>query len=133
MLQCSDRKKNLEMDLVSGFGYRGSVGPNVVYATFTFIFFALEGSMMGQSLQLSLGIPLWIGYAASTIIVRKILSFVFHMCCTGFTSRDVWDESIVKAPNLHLPNVAGIDGCSSHIRRCVGRNGCPFICQISRG
>jgi hypothetical protein len=40
---------NIDLDLVtrgSGFGYYGSVVTNVIFATFTFIFFALEGSIM---------------------------------------------------------------------------------------
>src|SRR5438094_1641500 len=40
---------NLDLDLItrgSGFGYYGSVVSNVIFATFTFIFFALEGSIM---------------------------------------------------------------------------------------
>ncbi len=57
---------NLDLDLItrgSGFGYYGSVVTNVIFATFTFIFFALEGSIMAQGLQLGLGMPLWLGYA----------------------------------------------------------------------
>ena len=49
---------NIDLDLVtrgSGFGYYGSVVTNVIFATFTFIFFALEGSIMAQGLQLGLG------------------------------------------------------------------------------
>ena len=45
---------NIDLDLVtrgSGFGYYGSVVTNVIFATFTFIFFALEGSIMAQGLQ----------------------------------------------------------------------------------
>lgn len=63
---------NLDLDLISrgsGFGYYGSVITNVIFATFTFIFFALEGSIMAQGLELGLGIPKPIGYAASTLIV----------------------------------------------------------------
>ena len=62
---------NIDLDLVtrgSGFGYYGSVVTNVIFATFTFIFFALEGSIMAQGLQLGLGVPLWAGYAVSTIL-----------------------------------------------------------------
>src|SRR5512141_2267174 len=63
---------NLDLDLISrgsGFGYYGSVITNVIFATFTFIFFALEGSIMAQGLELGLGIPKPLGYAASTLIV----------------------------------------------------------------
>jgi purine-cytosine permease-like protein len=69
---------NLDLDLItrgSGFGYYGSVVTNVIFATFTFIFFALEGSIMAQGLQLGLGIPLWIGYAASTIIIFPLVMY----------------------------------------------------------
>ena len=54
----------VDLDLItrgSGFGYYGSVLTNVIFATCTFIFFALEGSIMAQGLQLGLGIPLWLG------------------------------------------------------------------------
>ncbi|GAP55767.1 nucleobase transmembrane transporter [Arthrobacter sp. Hiyo6] len=63
---------NIDLDLItrgSGFGYYGSVVTNVIFATFTFIFFALEGSIMAQGLELGLRIPQWLGYAASTILI----------------------------------------------------------------
>ena len=69
---------NIDLDLItrgSGFGYYGSVLTNVIFATFTFIFFALEGSIMAQGLQLGLGIPLWIGYAVSTLMVIPLVIF----------------------------------------------------------
>jgi purine-cytosine permease-like protein len=69
---------NLDLDLItrgSGFGYYGSVVTNVIFATFTFIFFALEGSIMAQGLQLGLGIPLWLGYAISTLIIFPLVVY----------------------------------------------------------
>ena len=69
---------NIDLDLItrgSGFGYYGSVLTNVIFATFTFIFFALEGSIMAQGLQLGLGIPLWLGYAASTLMVIPLVIY----------------------------------------------------------
>ncbi len=69
---------NIDLDLItrgSGFGYYGSVLTNVIFATFTFIFFALEGSIMAQGLQLGLGIPLWAGYAVSTLMVIPLVIF----------------------------------------------------------
>ena len=69
---------NLDLDLItrgSGFGYYGSVVTNVIFATFTFIFFALEGSIMAQGLQLGLGIPIWAGYAASTLIIFPLVIY----------------------------------------------------------
>ncbi len=69
---------NLDLDLItrgSGFGYYGSVVTNVIFATFTFIFFALEGSIMAQGLNLGLGVPLWAGYAVSTIIIFPLVIY----------------------------------------------------------
>lgn len=69
---------NIDLDLItrgSGFGYYGSVVTNVIFATFTFIFFALEGSIMAQGLELGLGIPQWLGYAASTLIVIPLVIY----------------------------------------------------------
>ncbi|HSU47180.1 MAG TPA: hypothetical protein VLJ40_09725 [Arthrobacter sp.] len=69
---------NVDLDLItrgSGFGYYGSVVTNVIFATFTFIFFALEGSIMAQGLELGLGIPQWLGYAVSTIIIIPLVIY----------------------------------------------------------
>ena len=69
---------NLDLDLItrgSGFGYYGSVVSNVIFASFTFIFFALEGSIMAQGLKLGLHVPLWLGYATSTIIIFPLVMY----------------------------------------------------------
>jgi purine-cytosine permease-like protein len=69
---------NIDLDLItrgSGFGYYGSIVTNVIFATFTFIFFALEGSIMAQGLEVGLGIPQAIGYAISTIIVIPLVIY----------------------------------------------------------
>ncbi|MEX5295687.1 hypothetical protein QYM41_10435 [Kocuria sp. CPCC 205268] len=69
---------NIDLDLItrgSGFGYYGSVVTNIIFATFTFIFFALEGSIMAQGLELVLGIPQAIGYAISTLVVIPLVIY----------------------------------------------------------
>ncbi|MEY8830113.1 ATP-binding protein [Sedimentitalea sp. XS_ASV28] len=66
---------NIDMDLLTrgaGFGYVGSTITSLVYATFTFIFFALEGAIMAQALLLLAGIPLVLGYLISSIIIIPI-------------------------------------------------------------
>src|SRR6201991_1125651 len=76
---------NIDLDLVtrgSGFGYYGSVVTNVIFATFTFIFFALEGSIMAQGLKLGLGIPLWLGYATSTLIIFPLVIYGMKVLST---------------------------------------------------
>ncbi|GAB19852.1 hypothetical protein GOEFS_096_00290 [Gordonia effusa NBRC 100432] len=69
---------NLDLDLItrgSGFGYYGSVLTNLIFASFTFIFFALEGAIMAQGLELGLGIPLPVGYLVSSVLVIPLVIF----------------------------------------------------------
>ncbi|MFG2095640.1 purine-cytosine permease family protein [Streptomyces sp. NPDC048612] len=69
---------NIDLDLItrgSGFGYYGSVLTSVIFASFTFIFFALEGSIMAQGLKLGFGLPLWLGYAVSTLMVIPLVIY----------------------------------------------------------
>lgn len=76
---------NLDLDLItrgSGFGYYGSVVSNVIFASFTFIFFALEGSIMAQGLNLGLGMPLWLGYAVSTILIFPLVIYGMKVLAT---------------------------------------------------
>jgi purine-cytosine permease-like protein len=76
---------NIDLDLItrgSGFGYYGSVVTNVIFASFTFIFFALEGSIMAQGLQLGLGIPVWLGYAVSTLVIFPLVIYGMKVLST---------------------------------------------------
>ena len=69
---------NIDLDLITrgaGFGYFGSVITSIIFASFTFIFFALEGSIMAQGLLLGLGVPLWLGYLISTIMVIPLVIY----------------------------------------------------------
>ncbi|HEV3359516.1 MAG TPA: hypothetical protein VG247_22140 [Pseudonocardiaceae bacterium] len=66
----------VDMDLLtrgSGFGYFGSTLTSLIYASFTFIFFALEGSIMAQALQYGLHIPLAIGYLITALVIIPIV------------------------------------------------------------
>ncbi|MEU8778691.1 allantoin permease [Streptomyces sp. NPDC048606] len=84
---------NIDLDLItrgSGFGYYGSVLTSVIFASFTFIFFALEGSIMAQGLRLGLGLPLWLGYAVSTLIVIPLV--VYGM--KALSTLQVWTTPI---------------------------------------
>ncbi|MET9311895.1 hypothetical protein ABZX12_08730 [Kribbella sp. NPDC003505] len=76
---------NIDLDLItrgSGFGYYGSVVTNVIFASFTFIFFALEGSIMAQGLQLGLHVPLWLGYAVSTLVIFPLVIYGMKVLST---------------------------------------------------
>lgn len=66
---------NIDMDLLTrgaGFGYIGSTITSLTYATFTFIFFALEGAIMAQALKLYADIPLVLGYLISSLVIIPI-------------------------------------------------------------
>lgn len=68
-------KYNIDMDLLTrgaGFGYIGSTITSLIYASFTFIFFALEGAIMAQALKIYFEIPLVIGYIISSVIIIPI-------------------------------------------------------------
>ncbi|WP_211241698.1 purine-cytosine permease family protein [Patulibacter minatonensis] len=71
-------KYSIDMDLITrgaGFGYYGATITSLIYASFTFIFFALEGSIMAQGLQAGLGIPLWLGYGVSALMIPPLVVF----------------------------------------------------------
>lgn len=68
----------LDIDLLTrgaGFGYLGSALSSLVYAIFTFIFFAIEASIMAVALERGFGVPLPIGYAVSSIVIIPIVAF----------------------------------------------------------
>ena len=69
---------NIDLDLITrgaGFGYIGSVLTSIIFASFTFIFFALERFNHGARLLLGLGIPLWAGYLISTVMVIPLVIY----------------------------------------------------------
>lgn len=68
---------SVDIDLLTrgaGFGYIGSTISSLIYASFTFIFFALEAAIMASALQLLLGMPLWLGYIVSALIVIPLVT-----------------------------------------------------------
>lgn len=71
-------KYGVDIDLLTrgaGFGYIGSTATSLIYASFTFIFFALEAAIMAKALELILGLPLAYGYIASSIIIIPLVFF----------------------------------------------------------
>lgn len=62
----------LDMDLLTrgaGFGYMGSTITSLIYAIFTFIFFAIEAVIMGLAVQLFTGWPLAVCYLVSAVVI----------------------------------------------------------------
>jgi signal transduction histidine kinase/CheY-like chemotaxis protein len=70
-------KFGVDIDLLSrgaGFGYIGSTIASLVYASFTFIFFALEAAIMSMALQILFGWPLALGYVVSALVVLPLVT-----------------------------------------------------------
>jgi hypothetical protein len=58
----------------AGFGYIGSTITSLIYASFTFIFFAIEAAIMAQALELCFGMPLSVGYVVSALVVIPLVT-----------------------------------------------------------
>ncbi|MFZ4286739.1 ATP-binding protein [Variovorax sp. HJSM1_2] len=68
----------VDMDLLTrgaGFGYIGSTLTSLIYASFTFIFFALEAAVMAYALDLALGIPPAWGYLICAVVVIPLVTY----------------------------------------------------------
>ena len=75
-------KYGLDIDLLTrgaGFGYLGSTITSLIYASFTFIFLALEASIMALALELIFGLPLHWGYLVSTLVVIPVVTYGIRM------------------------------------------------------
>ena len=69
-------RHGLDMDLLTrgaGFGYLGSTFTSLIYASFTFIFFALEAVIMAMALELVFDIPIALAYLLSSLIVIPLV------------------------------------------------------------
>jgi len=71
-------KYSIDMDLLTrgaGFGYIGSTLTSLVYASFTFIFFALEAAIMAQALELYFHLPLAWGYLVCSVVIIPLVFY----------------------------------------------------------
>jgi signal transduction histidine kinase/CheY-like chemotaxis protein/purine-cytosine permease-like protein len=92
-------RRGLDIDLLTrgaGFGYIGSTMTSLVYATFTFIFFAIEASILATTLYICLGLPLFLGYVLSALVVIPI---VMHGI-TVISSFHRWTQPLWLVLNL---------------------------------
>lgn len=68
-------KYGVDIDLLTrgaGFGYMGSTLTSLIYASFTFLLFAIEASIMSVALNLVFDIPLWLAHIMSSLVVIPI-------------------------------------------------------------
>ena len=83
----------LDMDLLTrgaGFGYIGSTITSLLYASFTFIFFALEAAIMAYALELAFDIPPAWGYLICSVVV---IPMVTHGI-TVLSRMQVWTQPL---------------------------------------
>jgi signal transduction histidine kinase/CheY-like chemotaxis protein len=67
----------VDIDLLTrgaGFGYIGSTVTSLIYASFTFLFFAIEAAIMSLALELWFGLPLFLGYVVSSVVVIPLVT-----------------------------------------------------------
>ncbi|MFZ4550833.1 MAG: ATP-binding protein [Aquabacterium sp.] len=70
-------RHGLDMDLLTrgaGFGYIGSTITSLIYASFTFIFFALEAAVMAYALELAFDVPPAWGYLICALVVVPLVT-----------------------------------------------------------
>src|SRR6202012_2714875 len=71
-------KYGVDIDLLTrgaGFGYLGSTLTSLIYASFTFLLFSIEASILSVALHMLLGIPLAIAHIISSLVVIPIAVF----------------------------------------------------------
>ncbi|HWJ36194.1 MAG TPA: ATP-binding protein [Steroidobacteraceae bacterium] len=72
----------VDIDLLTrgaGFGYLGSTLTSLIYASFTFLLFSIEATILSVALQLLLGIPLAIAHVLSSLVVIPIAIYGISM------------------------------------------------------
>src|SRR5580658_4809101 len=84
----------VDIDLLTrgaGFGYLGSTITSLIYASFTFLFFAIEAAIMSLAFEMCFGIPLFLGYVLSSVIVIPLVTHgITFISRFQFWTQPVW-------------------------------------------
>lgn len=67
----------IDIDLLTrsaGFGYIGSTVTSLIYASFTFIFFAIESAIMAMAIEMLTGIPFAVSYVVSSLLIIPLVT-----------------------------------------------------------
>ncbi len=70
-------RDGVDIDLLTrgaGFGYIGSTISSLIYASFTFIFFALEAAIMSMAIHMMVNIPLSLAYVISAVVIIPLVT-----------------------------------------------------------
>ena len=75
-------KYGVDIDLLTrgaGFGYLGSTLTSLIYASFTFLLFSIEASILSVALQMLFGMPLALAHVISSLVVIPIAVYGISM------------------------------------------------------
>ena len=89
----------VDIDLLTrgaGFGYIGSTITSLIYASFTFLFFAIESVILAMALNLCLGVPLPVGYLVSALSVIPLVTYGI----SAISLLQVWTQPVWIVLNL---------------------------------
>ena len=98
-IACFAARYGVDIDLLTrgaGFGYIGSTITSLIYASFTFIFFAIEAAILASALQACFSLPLWAGYVVCSVVV---IPLVVHGI-TFISRLQLWTQPVWLACNL---------------------------------
>ena len=87
-------RDGVDIDLLTrgaGFGYIGSTITSLIYASFTFIFFAIEAAILASMLEACLGIPPSIGYLICAVAIVPLVTYgITFISRVQLWSQPVW-------------------------------------------
>ncbi len=87
-------RDGVDIDLLTrgaGFGYIGSTVTSLIYASFTFIFFAIEAAILASMLEACLGIPPSAGYVICAVAIIPLVTHgITFISRVQLWSQPVW-------------------------------------------
>ncbi len=104
-------KCGIDIDLLTrgaGFGYIGSTITSLIYASFTFIFFAIEAVILATALEMCFGIPRPLGYLVSAVVIIPLVTYGI----TLISQFQLWTQPLWII--LHILPFAAIAYASPH-------------------
>ena len=117
-------KCGIDIDLLTrgaGFGYIGSTITSLIYASFTFIFFAIEAVILASALEMCFGIPRPIGYLISAVVIIPLVAYGI----TLISRFQLWTQPLWIV--LHIMPFAAIAWANPHSftewRKFAGEHG----------
>jgi signal transduction histidine kinase/CheY-like chemotaxis protein/purine-cytosine permease-like protein len=101
----------IDIDLLTrgaGFGYIGSTITSLIYASFTFIFFAIEAVILASALEMCFGIPRPVGYLISAVVIIPLVAYGI----TLISRFQLWTQPLWIV--LHIMPFAAIAWANPH-------------------